>query len=56
MDSIGWTAGQEILACVCGCRCSVAGGGEGFVDGDLDAGEFCVGHAGEVEEVEGVVY
>ena len=27
--------------------------GEGFVDGDLNRGEFCEGHAGEVEEVEG---
>jgi len=34
----------------------VAGCCEGFVDGDLDGGEFCVGHAGEVEEVEGGIY
>ena len=34
----------------------MAGGCEGFVDGDLDAGELCGGHAGEVEKLEGRVY
>ena len=33
----------------------MAGGCEGFVDADLDAGEFGCGHADEVEEVEGAV-
>ena len=34
------------MACCCEC----------FIDGDLDGGEFGVGHADEVEEVEGAVY
>lgn len=33
----------------------MAGGGEGFVDCRLDGGEFCVGHAGEMEELGGRV-
>lgn len=33
----------------------MAGGCECLVDGDLDAGELCGGHADEVEEVEGRV-
>lgn len=33
----------------------MAGSREGFVDGDLDGGQFGGGHAGEVEEVEAAV-
>lgn len=40
------------LCCVCRGRHSVAGGCERFVYGDVDGGEFSVGHAGEVEEEE----
>ena len=32
------------------------GGRESFVDGNLDGCEFGVGHANEVEEVQGAVY
>lgn len=34
----------------------MAGGGEGFVHGDLHRGELCGGHAGEVQEVQGGVH
>lgn len=54
MDAVGGAAWQDVfVARVGGCRGAVTGGGEGFVDGDGDRGEFCGGHAGEVEEVEG---
>ena len=33
----------------------MAGGREGLVDGDLDGSQFGVGHADEVQELEGVV-
>lgn len=36
---------------VSGSRDAVASGCEGFVDGGLDAGKLCGGHAGEVQQV-----
>lgn len=59
MNSVSWSARLEILGHggvgVSGSWDAVAGGGESFVDGGLDAGEFGGGHADEVQEVGGAV-
>lgn len=59
VNTICHSTGHEILTRVAGgVYCSgkaVAGSGEGLVDGDVDRGQFRVGHADEVHEVEGGV-
>lgn len=56
MNTISRTSRQEVLALIVRRGHLVAGCGVGFVDGDLDRGEFGGRHAGEVEEVEGGIY
>jgi len=56
VNAVRRSAGQEVLPPVRARRRLVAGGREGFVDGDLDRGQLCGGHAREVQEVEGAVY
>jgi len=56
MNAISRSSRQEDLVTgVVGGGHAVASGREGLVDGDLDGREFGVGHAGEVEELEGGV-
>ena len=54
VNPIPRTPRQEVLRArrVHGGGDTVAGGGEGFVDRDVDAGEFRIGHAREMQEVE----